>query len=140
MLKFGYINDYFVMCKVKKGRLRGIETKSNSLLFGSFGLKSMTSKRLKLEQFDCIKKSIEKKMHKTGKIWFRCFPRLSVTSKPSETRMGKGKGNTTYWCFPIKAGRILVEFYGVTNILALQIVKLINKKLPFSLKLIFFYD
>ena len=52
--------------------------------------------------------------------------------------MGKGKGVLKYWCFPVKSGRLLFEFQGVSITLALEINKLINSKLPLTTKLITF--
>ena len=68
----------------------------------------------------------------------RIFPFLPVTSKPAEVRMGKGKGSLKYWCFPVKPGRLLFEFQGVSVTLALEINKLVNSKLALTTKLIKF--
>ena len=79
-----------------------------------------------------------KKMHKSGSIKLKVFPSVPVTSKPAEVRMGKGKGSLKYWCFPVTPGRLLLEFQGVSQPLAVEINKLVNSKLPIITKLVEF--
>jgi large subunit ribosomal protein L16 len=124
--------------KVHKGRIRGIEIRVNNPGLGLYGIKSLTSGRLTSQQIECARKLISRKMYKSGSIKLRIFPFLPVTSKPAEVRMGKGKGSLKYWCFPVKSGRLLFEFRGVSSALALEINKLVNSKLPLKTKLIKF--
>jgi len=79
-------------------------------------------------------------MNKAGFLHIRIFPSLPVTRKPLEVRMGKGKGSLNYWCFPVKPGKPLFEFAGVSFFCALDIHRLIKNKLPVNTKLTFFYD
>jgi large subunit ribosomal protein L16 len=122
--------------KVQKGRISGIENRSTSLLKGSFGIKSLSYGRISSQQLESARRSMSRKMRRHGKIWIRIFPYLPVTSKPAEVRMGKGKGNLKYWCFPIKPGRIIFEFHGISSSLASEISKLVNSKLPVLTKMI----
>lgn len=122
--------------KVKKGKLKGVETTVNFISFGSFGIKSLTTSRVSAQQLESARKTMSRKMRKFGKIWLRVFPFIPVSSKPAEVRMGKGKGNISYWCFPIKAGRIIFEFQGVSQSTAFEINRLVNSKLPILTKLI----
>ena len=122
--------------KVQKGRIHGIETKAVNVIKGTFGIKSLTSGRISSQQLEAARRSMSRKMRRTGKIWIRVFPFLPVTQKPAEVRMGKGKGSLKYWCFPVKAGRILFEFQGVSVNLAIEIAKLVNSKLSLSTKII----
>lgn len=122
--------------KVKKGRLKGIETTVNFISYGSFGIKSLTTGRVSAQQLESARKGISRKMRKFGKIWLRVFPFVPVSGKSAEVRMGKGKGNLDYYCFPVKAGRIIFEFQGVSDSIAFEINKLINSKLPILTKLI----
>ncbi|XP_048226287.1 50S ribosomal protein L14, chloroplastic-like [Ricinus communis] len=39
-----------------------------------------------------------------GKIWVRIFPDKPVTLRPTETRMGSGKGSPEYWVAVVKPG------------------------------------
>lgn len=122
--------------KVHKGKIKGIEAKVNNVKSGFFGIKSLSSGRVSSQQIECVRKLMSRRMYKSGFIRLRIFPFLPVTSKPAEVRMGKGKGSLNYWCFPVKAGRVLFEFQGVSLTLAIEINRLVNSKLPLVTKLI----
>lgn len=124
--------------KIQKGKIRGVETKVNNPIIGVYGIKSLTSGRITAQQIESARKLMSRKMHKSGFIRLKIFPYLPVTSKPAEVRMGKGKGSLKYWCFPVKSGRLLFEFQGVSNMLALEINKLVNSKLSLTTKLVKF--
>lgn len=64
------------------------------------------------------------------------FPDFTDTSKPRETRMGKGKGNVSVHFFPVKKGKILFEFRNLNFRLAQKCLKLIESKLPGRAKLV----
>ena len=36
-------------------------------------------------------------MKRAGRVWIRIFPDVPVSKKPTEVRMGKGKGTPEYW-------------------------------------------
>lgn len=122
--------------KMQKRIAFGIETSVNNPSAGFYGIKSTISGRISAQQIESLKKLILKKVQKYGKIILRIFPFLSITSKPVETRMGKGKGSFDYWCFPVKSGRLIVEFQGISYIIASSINKLVNSKLCFKTRLI----
>lgn len=126
--------------KTRKGRLNGFDTNANYVVMGNFGLKSLSSARIKDCQLEAIRKYLIKNLKKTDKFWFRIFPFLSITSKPIETRMGKGKGSIAFYFFPLKAGRVLFEFQGISLKLAININTSVNSKLPIQTKIIKFYD
>lgn len=121
---------------MQKNKSVGIETKTFNPFLSSFGIKSLMCGRITSQQLEAVRKLISRKTQKSGSVVFRVFPFLSVTSKPAETRMGKGKGSFDYWCFPIKPGRIIVEFQGVNLATALTINRLINSKLCFKTRLV----
>ena len=124
--------------KVRKGKVRGVETKVNNPIMGVYGIKSLTSARITSQQLESIRKLMSRKMNKSGFIRLKIFPSVPVSSKPAEVRMGKGKGSLKYWCFPVAAGRLLLEFQGVSEPLAQEINKLIKSKLPVITKLVKF--
>lgn len=126
--------------KAKKGKLKGFETKSNNLVFGFFGLKSLTSKKIKLCQIESLRKIFEKKIMKTCKFWFRIFPTKAIFKKTVDSRMGKGKGFFNFFCVPIKSGTVLLEISGISYILAKKINKFLKNKLCVLTKLISLYD
>nr|YP_010835008.1 ribosomal protein L16 [Cryptomonas gyropyrenoidosa]WFQ82683.1 ribosomal protein L16 [Cryptomonas gyropyrenoidosa] len=124
--------------KIRKVQVHGIETKVYNPTLGTYGIKSLCSGRITSQQIESIRKLVSRKMQKFGFIRLKIFPLFSVTQKPAEVRMGKGKGNVKFWCFPIKPGRLLLEFYGVNDALAKEINNIINSKLPLKTKLIKF--
>ena len=71
---------------------------------------------------------------RSGKVWIRIFPDKPITSKPAETRMGKGKGNPEGWVAPVKPGRVLFELEGVPVELARRAMELASAKLPVKTK------
>ena len=57
-------------------------------------------------------------MKRQGRVWTRVFPNIPVSKKPTEVRMGKGKGSPEYWACRVKPGRILFEVDGVSELVA----------------------
>ena len=108
----------------------------NNLSFGSFALKSLSFARITARQLEAARRAITRKVKRRGKLWIKIFPHIPVTSKPTEVRMGKGKGSLAYWCSPIKPGTILFELEGVSEELARQALRLGANKLPCTTKLI----
>jgi large subunit ribosomal protein L16 len=103
---------------------------------GSFGLKSISCSRISSRQLDSVQKAMQKKTNRLGKVLLCIFPNVSITEKPSEIRMGKGKGNVAYWCYPIKIGQIIFEFQGISQYICKQLSKLCTSKLSVRTKFI----
>tara|TARA_R110001592_G_scaffold150202_5_gene376022 strand:- start:7596 stop:8015 length:420 start_codon:yes stop_codon:yes gene_type:complete len=111
----------------------------NRLSFGSFALKSLGFARLTAKQIEAARRAITRKVKRKGKLWIKVFPHIPVTTKPTEVRMGKGKGTLSYWCCPLKAGTLLFELDGVSLDLAKQALSLGANKLPFKTKFVINY-
>ena len=71
-----------------------------------------------------------------GKIWVRIFPDKPVTIRPTETRMGSGKGSPEYWVAVVKPGKVIFEIAGVPEELAQSAFRLAGFKLPIKTKFI----
>jgi large subunit ribosomal protein L16 len=99
------------------------------LHFGSFGIKALESGRLSSNNIEALRRTLTRRFKRTGKIWIRVFAHTSVTSKPAEVRMGKGKGNPKFWISLIPAGQILFEFSGISINLAKQATALVSRKI-----------
>jgi large subunit ribosomal protein L16 len=119
-----------------RGKISGKETRVIELAFGNFGIKVLRSGRISAQQLETLRKAILKKIKGRGKVWIRVFPYLPVTSKPAEVRMGKGKGSVSYWCFPVNAGRILLELQGMPGSLSKEITKISSDILSLPIRLI----
>lgn len=118
------------------GKNTGTFSRLNKMTKGSFGLKAVTSGLLKSIHLEAIRKVLNKFLKKEGFFFFRVFPNKTMTKKPLEVRMGKGKGNVDCWVFPIKIGTIFAEIDGVSNQRAVEIFDLCKAKLPILIKLI----
>ena len=122
--------------KSQRGRRRGISTRGSTINFGEYGLKALQNAWLTNIQIEAARVALAKHVRRGGKIWVRVFPDKSVSKKPAETRMGKGKGTPEYWVCVVKAGRILFEMNGVPEELAKGAMRVCAHKLPFRTKFI----
>ena len=122
--------------KSQKGNRRGIATAGSTLAFGEFGLKSLQNGWIKNTQIEAVRVIIARQLHKGGKLWIRIFPDKSITKKPAEVRMGKGKGEIDHWVAVVKRGRVLFELGGVTAEYAKRCFRLCAYKLPVKTKFI----
>ena len=86
-------------------------------------------------QIESARRAIVKKTKRKGKLWIRIFPDLPITSKPTESRMGKGKGSVSYWVSRIGAGTILFELCGLPYHIAADALRSAGKKLPVKTKI-----
>ena len=75
-------------------------------------------------------------MKRSGRVWIRIFPDIPVSKKPTEVRMGKGKGSIEYWMCRVKPGRIMFEVDGIPLDVAKQALDRASAKLPIKTKMI----
>jgi large subunit ribosomal protein L16 len=122
--------------KPQKGRMRGMSMTGNFVSFGTYGLKAVEAGWITSRQIEAARISISRRVKKIGKLWIRIFPHKSITKKPAETRMGKGKGSSEYWVAVVKPGRILFEVDGVDEELALDAFSQCSHKLPLKTKMV----
>ena len=122
--------------KAHKGRIRGKAKGGTTLNFGSYGLKALTAERVTSRQIEAARRAITRHMKRAGKVWIRIFPDVPVSKKPTEVRMGKGKGTPEYWAARVKPGRVMFEIDGVTSDIAHTALNLGSSKLPLQTKII----
>ena len=122
--------------KLQKGTRRGIATTGATLTLGEYGLKSLENGWIKNTQIEAVRVILARQLHKGGKMWIRIFPDKSITKKPAEVRMGKGKGDLDHWVAVVKRGRILFELGGVPEAYAKQCFRLAAYKLPLRTKFV----
>jgi large subunit ribosomal protein L16 len=113
-----------------KGRIHGKATSGAELTFGSYGLKSLEPERVTARQIEAARRAITRHMKRAGRLWIRVFPDVPVSKKPTEVRMGKGKGTPELWVCRVKPGRIMFEIDGVAPDLAKEALRLGAAKLP----------
>lgn len=119
-----------------KGRIHGNSKGGTELNFGAFGLKALEPERVTARQIEAARRAITRHMKRAGRVWIRIFPDLPVTSKPTEVRMGKGKGSVDYWAARIAPGRIMFELDGVPEDVAREALRLGAAKLPVKTRFI----
>ena len=113
-----------------KGKIHG-EAKGGFLLnFGTYGLKATEPERVTARQIEAARRAITRHMKRQGRVWIRIFPDVPVSAKPTEVRMGKGKGSNDYWAAKVKPGRVMFEIDGVTDVVAREALRLGAMKLP----------
>lgn len=122
--------------KLQKGMRRGVAISGGELAFGEFGIKALENGWVKNTQIEAVRVILARQLHKGGRMWIRIFPDKSVTKKPAEVRMGKGKGEIDHWVSVVKRGRILFELGGVPEGYARHCFRLAAYKLPFRTKFV----
>jgi len=116
--------------KTHKGRMRGKAYRGNKVSFGEYGLQTTECGWISNRQIESARVAITRHIKRGGKVWIRIFPDKPTTSKPAETRMGKGKGNPEGWVAVVKPGRMMFELEGVPEEVARGAMKLAAAKLP----------
>ena len=113
-----------------RGRRAGTSKGQTSVQFGEYGLKSLEAGWVTNRQIEAARIAMTRHMKRKGKLWIRIFPDKSVTARPPETRMGKGKGNPEYWVAVVRPGNVLFELKGVSETIARESLRLAANKLP----------
>jgi large subunit ribosomal protein L16 len=116
--------------KIQKGRMRGMANTGDYVSFGSFGLKAMEPGWITSRQIEAARITISRNVRKVGRMWIRIFPDKSITKKPAETRMGRGKGNPEKWVAVVRPGRILFELSYSDTQVAREAIERAIQKLP----------
>ena len=122
--------------KAHKGRIKGVATSGVTLAFGQFGLKALEPERVTARQIEAARRAITRAMKRAGRVWIRIFPDVPVTQKPTEVRMGSGKGAPEFWAARVKPGRIMFEIDGVPEDIAREALRLGAAKLPIRTRFI----
>jgi large subunit ribosomal protein L16 len=119
-----------------KGRIHGAAKGGTNLDFGQYGLKAMEPERITARQIEAARRALTRHMKRAGRVWIRIFPDVPVSSKPTEVRMGKGKGAPEFWACRVHPGRIMFEVDGVSVETAREALTLAAAKLPIKTRFI----
>ena len=122
--------------KAHKGRNHGSATRAATLNYGQYGLKALQPDWIIGKQIEAARVALTRYMKRTGKVWTRIFPNIPVSKKPTEVRMGKGKGAPEYWACRVKPGRIIFEVDGIDEATARIALYKASAKLPIKTKFI----
>ena len=122
--------------KQHRGRRKGKETRGVDVSFGDYGLQALEPAWVTARQIEAARRAIVRHMRRRGKYWIRIFPDKPITSKPAETRMGKGKGAVDQWVAVVRPGRVMFEVSGVPDDVANEALRLAAHKLPIQTQVI----
>lgn len=122
--------------KQHKGRIHGNAKGGTDLNFGAYGLKAQEPNRVNAREIEAARRAITRHMKRAGRVWIRIFPDLPVTAKPTEVRMGKGKGSVDFWAARVAPGRIMFEIDGVSETIAREALALGAAKLSVKTRFI----
>jgi large subunit ribosomal protein L16 len=122
--------------KTHKGRMRGKAHRGNKVSFGEYGLQTTECGWISNRQIEAARVAMTRHIKRGGKVWIRIFPDKPITSKPAETRMGKGKGAPELWVAVVRPGRMLYEMDGVPEAVAREALRLAANKLPISCRVV----
>ncbi len=122
--------------KAHKGRIHGKAKGGTALNFGAYGLKAIEPGRITARQIEAARRAMTRHIKRAGKVWIRVFPDVPVSKKPTEVRMGKGKGSPEFWVCRIKPGRIMFEMDGVPAALAREALDRAAAKLPIGTRFV----
>ena len=122
--------------KAHKGRLKGVATSGTTLNFGAYGLKAVEPGRLTARQIEATRRAVTRHIKRAGRVWIRIFPDVPVSKKPTEVRMGKGKGSPEYWMVRVQPGKIMFELDGVPLEVAKEAFERGSAKLPIKTRFV----
>ncbi len=122
--------------KAFRGRIKGFASRGNRVSFGDYGLQSLDAGWITGRQIEAGRVAANRATGGTAKIWIRIFPHKPISSKPAETRMGKGKGDVDFWAAEIKPGTVLFELGGVPEEKAKLAFKRVAHKMPVKVRMV----
>jgi large subunit ribosomal protein L16 len=114
--------------------MKGKATSGTQITYGEFGLQALQPGWITSNQIEAARIAMTRYCKRFGKVWIKIFPSKSVTKKPAETRMGKGKGSPEFWVAVVKPGRVMFELAGVSQETAKEALRLAANKLPIKCK------
>lgn len=122
--------------KSQRGRIKGNATRGNRVVFGDFGLQAVQGGWIKAQTIEAGRIAAQQYIRGEGRLYVRMFPHKSITARPLETRMGKGKGEPAHWVAVVKAGSVLYELGGVTEEQAKMCMARLAHKMPIRVRFV----
>lgn len=111
-------------------------TRGTKVSFGEFGIQALEGGNVTARQIEAARVTATRFLGRAGKMWIRIFPHVPVTGRPAETRMGKGKGNVSFWCAKVKPGTVLFEVAGISEEIAREALRRQAHKLPIKTRMV----
>ena len=122
--------------KSQRGKMKGNALRSNFVAFGEYGLQALETSWITARNIEAGRVAATHFLHREGKVYISIFPHKPVSSKPLETRMGKGKGETDFWAARVKPGQVCFEIGGVSEEVAKQALVRVAHKMPIKCRFV----
>lgn len=122
--------------KSQRRRIKGNASRGNTVAFGDWGLQSLDAGHITGQTIEACRIAATQYVRGEGRVYIRIFPQKSVTARPLETRMGKGKGDPDRWVAVVRPGTILFELAGVGHEAARDCFNRVSHKLPVRVRLV----
>ncbi len=122
--------------KSQRGKIRGNAATGNRVAFGEYGLQCLGSGWITARQIEAGRVAATHYLHREARVFVRIFPHKPVSSKPLETRMGKGKGDPEYWVACVRPGTVLFEVGGVEEGIARTALTRVAHKMPYRCRFV----
>jgi len=103
---------------------------NSTLRLNIYFCKSKSNFYLASRHIELITRYLKWKLKKRGSLAFPQPTNYPLTKKPTEIRMGKGKGGIFDWVIPVKKGSIPFLFEGKKSPLVKKLMLDVLKKLP----------
>ena len=122
--------------KVQRGRVRGVASRGNRVVFGDFALQATQGGWIPAKTIEAGRIAAQQYLRGEGKLYIRIFPNKPITRGPIGTRMGKGKGEPEYWAAVIRPGTVLYEVGGTNEDAARLCLARLAHKMPIRVRMI----
>jgi large subunit ribosomal protein L16 len=122
--------------KSQRGRMKGNATRQNYVAFGEFGLQALERSWITGRQIEAARVAASHYLQRVGKVYIRIFPSKSISKKPLETRMGKGKAEVEQWVAVVKPGMVMFEMGGIGEDVAKRVMARVAHKMPIKCRFI----
>jgi large subunit ribosomal protein L16 len=101
----------------------------------SITLKAVRFGKIKENHIITCRKIIHKILQKSGQLVIKISADTPISKKPTEIRMGKGKGPLHHWAAKISPGTVLFEVEGGSSLVAIKSLRQAQLKLPLKTKI-----
>jgi len=122
--------------KSQRGKMKGNASRTNFVAFGEYGLQALALSWISAKQIEAGRVAATHFLHREGKVYLRIFPHKSVSAKPLETRMGKGKGEPAFWVARVRPGQMMFEIGGVNEDVAKRAMVRAAQKMPIKCRFV----
>lgn len=131
-----FIPKNFKFRKQQKGKnITKIFSSSSNKQFNCLKLKTVDFGKLTSNQLKALKQTITKIIKKRGRVVFKLFPQTPITKKPTEVRMGKGKGAFSHWVAKVRPGSTICYIESEFLLLTRKALEYAKNRLPIKTKI-----